>query len=85
MTRHNDADLLIDFYAPHKNSLMISRAGDEDGDGNPNINGSRDWYSPECGGGGCGTIVCATPTKRNGQIVGCGGGCGGCSILTVCG
>ena len=37
------------------------------------------------GGGGCGTIVCATTQKKDGKVTGCGGGCGDCSIVTVCG
>ena len=37
------------------------------------------------GGGSCGSIVCATTIKVNGQVTGCSGGCGDCSIVTVCG
>ena len=60
---------LIDFYAPHERSMMI--------------NGGT-TVQPACTGGGCGTIVCASTATRGGAIVGCGGSCGGCSIVTVC-
>jgi len=45
-------------------------------------------YTPECGGtgarGGCGSIVCATTIRFHGQVMGCGNGCGDCSIVTTC-
>jgi len=46
---------------------------------------------PECGsgspvgGGSCGKIVCASTIRKGGKVSGCGGGCGDCSIVTVCG
>ena len=64
---------LVDFERGAETSLMLSGGA---------------TVAPECGGygaRGCGSIVCATPIRRDGKVVGCGNGCGGCAIVTVCG